>query len=203
MSDGTSESSTGAFREAIDLVRETVGRLDDAWRQLVTSVQELIGRARLFLREDAVWSAVLRDLPGEVAEAIATIDGLLSRLRPGVDRILETLRTVVGRTAPMLAHASLAAERHAAVRWALAKSSAWAGNVAYAANLGHLGADLTGQFVEAAIEADRTTPGSLPTYAGSLRRLADRVDQSVRRTADWTAELQRLLSEAARVADLR
>ncbi|XVU24689.1 hypothetical protein ACQPZJ_47020 [Actinoplanes sp. CA-054009] len=204
----TAESAAVTFREATELAYETAGRLGDAWQQFAESVRELIGRARLFLREDGVWSAVVRDLPADVTEAIASIDGLLGRLGPGVDRIVELLRAVAGRAGSVISLMETAGE--VAGRFALPGAgsiSRWLGNVgagpvAYVANLGHLGAELTGQLVGAAIEADETSAASLPAYAGRLRRLADRVDLSVRRTADWTADLQRLMGEA-RVADLR
>ena len=107
---------------------------------------------------------------------------MLGRIRPGVDRILELLRAAASRTAPVLTLAATLSRR--------------LGAVGAVADLGHLGAELTGQVVSAAVEADETTAGSLPAYAGTRRRLADRVDLSVRRTADWAADLQRLVSEA-------
>ena len=177
--------AAGVFRDATELVRETVGRLAEAWLQFSESVRSLLSRARAFLREDAVWSAVVRDLPAEVAEAISAVDGLLGRIRPGVDRILELLRAVAGRAAPVLSLVETAISR-----W---RGAAGAGNTAYAANLGHLGAELTGQFVVAAAEADETTAGGLSAYARNVRRLAERVDLSVRRTVDWAADLQRQL----------
>ncbi|GAA0507247.1 hypothetical protein Ade02nite_50570 [Paractinoplanes deccanensis] len=219
-----SAEGAGTFREAADLVRETAGRLGDAWQQFVASVQDLLARARLFLRDDTVWSSVVRDLPEQVTAAIATIDGLLGRIRPGVDRIIELLRAVSGRAASVLAlvetavaHggdvagrlASLAADMRPGRRGLARKPAAGrAGTVSRrmavgsAADLGHLGAELTGQFVSAAVDADETTPGGLPAYAGTLRRLADRVDQAARRTTEWTADFQRLLADA-RLADSR
>ncbi|MFF5079848.1 hypothetical protein ACFY36_22580 [Actinoplanes sp. NPDC000266] len=207
----TTEGAAVTFREATELVHETAGRLGDAWQQFAESVRDLIRRARLFLREDGVWSAVVRDLPADVTDAVAAIDGLLGRLRPGVDRIIELLRAVAGRATSVfslmetaVAHGSEVAGRFAGRAGAISRwlGSAGAGQVTYVVNLGHLGAELTGQFVGAAIEADETSAASLPAYAGHLRRLADRVDLSVRRTADWAADLQRLMGEA-RVADLR
>ncbi|XVV11947.1 hypothetical protein ACQP2X_45220 [Actinoplanes sp. CA-131856] len=197
----TAESAAATLREATELVHETAGRLGDAWQQFAESVRDLIRRARLFLREDGVWSAVVRDLPTDVAEAIAAIDGLLGRLRPGVDRIIEVLRAVAGRATSVFSLVETAVAQGSEIagrfggragsisRWL---GSVGGGQVAYVVDLGHLGAELTGQFVGAAIEADETSAASLPAYAGSLRRLADRVD----------ADLQRLMGEA-RVADLR
>ncbi|SNY06402.1 hypothetical protein [Paractinoplanes atraurantiacus] len=190
----TAESAAGAFREATDLVRETAGWLGEAWQQFAASVRDLIGRARLFLREDGVWSSVVRHLPADVTEAIATIDALLGRLGPGINRIIELLRVAAGRTVSVLSLVETAFSR-----WL---GNVSAGTVAYVASLGHLGAELTGQLVGAAIEADDTAAAGLPAYAGNLRRLADRVDLSVRRSADWAADLQRLMGEA-RAADLR
>ncbi|MFG1989217.1 hypothetical protein ACGFJ7_04445 [Actinoplanes sp. NPDC048988] len=174
----------GTFRAATELLQEAAGRLSDAWQQLAESVRDLIERSRLLLRADGVWPAVVPDLPAQVGEAITAVDGLLGRLGPGVERIIELLRAVAGRAAPVLSLMETAISR-----WL---GPARAGNVAYFADLGHLGADLTGRFVGAAIEADETAAAGLPAYAGNLRRLADRVDLSVRRAADWATDLQRL-----------
>jgi hypothetical protein len=259
-------AAAGTLREATDLVREALGRLREAWQQFVGSVQGLVSRARLFLRDDHVWSAVVRGLETDIAEAIAAIETQLGRIRPGVDRILELMRPVADRTAPIrarmeaaveaaLAHGGDVAGRlsamatemrvrgseavemsvrggdaaetaargaddrgfrrgfakrvadqigaaDAAVRAAAVSRWLSAGTTAYAVDLGHLGAELTGRFVSAATDADEITAGGLPAYAGDLRVLADRVESSVRRAGDWTAELQRLFGEA-RVADLR
>jgi hypothetical protein len=68
-------------------------------------------------------------------------------------------------------------------------------NTAYVTNLGHLGSELAGQLVTAAIDAGETTAGSIPSYIIALQHLSEVVGTAVTNTINWALDLNQHFAE--------
>ncbi|MET0416253.1 MAG: hypothetical protein ABW022_09555 [Actinoplanes sp.] len=231
------EAILGAYRLAVDLLQETLVKVQAAWNQLIDAVQGLLRRAQHFLNTDSIWSTIVQKFTQDVVDAIEAINSLISRIRPEVDKLFEALRKaadnsvpvfslfetaityshdivdqVSGISADMTGHGDIdlwrgpakisyekrVADQIGAADAATAKveaTSRWLGdvgsmNTAYLANIGHMGAELVGQFVTAAIDAAETAAGSIPSYVITLQHLSEFVGTAVQHSIDWVIDLQ-------------
>lgn len=231
------EAILGAYRLAVDLLQETLRKLQDAWNQLMNAVQGLLERARHFLNNDSVWSTIVQRFTQDIVDAIETVNALISKIRPQADKLFEALRKaadnsvpvfslfetaitysheivdqVSGISADMTGHGDIdlwrgpakisyekrVADQIGAADAATAKveaTSRWLGdvgslNTAYLANIAHMGAELVGQFVTAAIDAAETAAGSIPSYVITLQHLSELIGTAVQHSIDHVIDLQ-------------
>jgi hypothetical protein len=70
-----------------------------------------------------------------------------------------------------------------------------ASNTAYVTNLGHMGSELAGQLVTAAIDAIETAASSLPSYIIALQHLSEVIGTAVANTINWALDLNQHFAE--------
>ena len=95
------EAILGAYRQAVDLLQETLRKVQAAWNQLIDAVQALLQRAQHFLNTDSIWSTIVQKFTQDVVDAIEAINSMISRIRPEVDKLFEALRKAADNSVPV------------------------------------------------------------------------------------------------------
>ena len=227
----------GVYRQAVDLLQETLTKVQDAWNQLMDAVQGLLNRAASFLNNDSVWSTIVQKFTHDIVDAIEAVNSLISKIRPLVDKLFEALRKAADNSVPVfslfetaitysheivdqisgisadmtaygdidgwrgpakISYEKRVADQIGAADAATAKveaTSRWLGevgtmNTSYMTNIAHMGAELAGQFVTAAIDAAETAAGSIPSYVITLQHLSEFIGTAVQHQIDWVIDLQ-------------
>ncbi|MFC6022395.1 hypothetical protein ACFP2T_40350 [Plantactinospora solaniradicis] len=92
----------GTFKKAMALVEKVLADIKEAWTKLINAINSLLQKAHNHLNNDSVLSSIVEWATDTIKDAIEAIQGLLVKLRDGVNKIITMLQEVVSKSVPVL-----------------------------------------------------------------------------------------------------